>query len=170
MNKSWIFIGRTDAEAETPILWPLDAKNWLTGKDPDAGKDWRQAEKDTTEDEMFGWHHRLNRHQSEQASRVGDRQRSLACCSPWGHVTRVRHDWTTELNWTELQRWTMIETVVITKHSPHFPGPLQLNDKLGQMDFQDESQKSSWPPSRSLFLLHDNHGGNVVKWKCHMSK
>ena len=64
----------------------------------------------------------------------------------------------------------MIETVVIIKHSLHFPGPLQLSDKLGQMDFQDESQKSSWPPSRSLFLLHDNHGGNVVKWKCHMLK
>ena len=64
-NQSWIFIGRTDAEAETPVLWPPDAKNWLIGKDPDAGKDWRQEDKGTTEDEMVGWHHRLNGHESE---------------------------------------------------------------------------------------------------------
>ena len=64
-NQSWIFIGRTDAEAETPILWPPDVKNWLIGKDPDAGKDWRWEEKGTTEDEMAGWHHWLNRHEFE---------------------------------------------------------------------------------------------------------
>ena len=64
-NQSWIFIGRTDAEAETPILWPPDAENWLIGKDPDAGKDWRQEEKEMTEDEMVGWHHRLNGHEFE---------------------------------------------------------------------------------------------------------
>ena len=64
-NQSWIFIGRTDAEAETPILWPPDAKNWLIEKDPDAGKDWRQEEKGMTEDEMVGWHHRLNGHEFE---------------------------------------------------------------------------------------------------------
>ena len=64
-NQTWIFIGRTDAEAETPILWPSDAKNWLLGKDSDAGKDWRQEEKGTTEDEMVGWHHRLNGHEFE---------------------------------------------------------------------------------------------------------
>ena len=65
LNQYWIFIGRTDAEAETPILWPLNAKNWLLGKDPDAGKDWRQEEKGTTEDEMFGWQHWLGGHESE---------------------------------------------------------------------------------------------------------
>ena len=97
-NQSWIFIGRTDAEAETPILWPLDAKNWLIGKDPDAGKDWRLEEKGTTEDEIVGWHHRLNGHEFEQASGLGDGQGSLACCSPWDH--RVGHDWATELNWS----------------------------------------------------------------------
>ena len=64
-NQSWIFIGRTDAEAETPILWPPDAKNWFTGKDPDAGKDWRREEKGTTKDEMVGWHHKLDGHESE---------------------------------------------------------------------------------------------------------
>ena len=84
-NQSWVFIGRTDVEAETPVLWPPDVKNWLIGKDPDAGKDWRQEEKGTTEDEMVGWHHWLNGHESEQALRVGDGQRSLVCYSPRGH-------------------------------------------------------------------------------------
>ena len=83
-NQLWIFIGRTDAEAEAPILWPPDAKNGLTGKDPDAGKDWRQEDKRTTEDEMVGWHHQLNGQEFEQALGVGDGQGSLACCSPWG--------------------------------------------------------------------------------------
>ena len=96
-NQSWIFIGRTDAEAETSILWPLDAKNWLIGQDPDAGKDWRREEKGTTENEMVGWHHWLNGHEFEQALGAGDGQGSLACCSSWGR--RVGHDWATELNW-----------------------------------------------------------------------
>ena len=72
-NQSWVFIGKTDVEAETPIFWPPDMKNWLTGKDSDAGKDWRQEEKVTTEDEMVGWHHWLNGHGFEQALGVGDR-------------------------------------------------------------------------------------------------
>ena len=83
-NQSWIFIGRTDAEAETPILWPPDAKSQLIGKDPDVGKDWRQ-EKGMTEDEIVGWHHWLNGHEFEQVPGDGDGQESLACCSPWGH-------------------------------------------------------------------------------------
>ena len=84
-NQSWIFIRRTDVEAETPILWPPDVKNWLIGKDPDAGRDGRQEEKGTTEDEMVWWHHRLDGHEFEQAQGVGDGQGSLACCRPWGH-------------------------------------------------------------------------------------
>ena len=92
-NQSWIFFGRTDAEAETPILWPPDMKNWLTGKDPDAGKDWRQEEKGTTDDEMVGWHHRLNGHVFEWALGVGDRQGSLACCSPWGRKESDTTEW-----------------------------------------------------------------------------
>ena len=98
-NQSWMFIGRTDAEGETPILWPPDAKNWHIGKDAEAGKDWRQEEKRTTEDEMVGWHHRLDGHGFEQAPGVRDGQGSLACCSLWG--CRVRHNWATELNWNE---------------------------------------------------------------------
>ena len=79
-NQSWIFIGRTDA----PILWPPDAKNWLIGKDPDAGKDWRGEEKGTTEDEMVGWHHRLDGHEFEWTPGDGDGQGGLACCDSWG--------------------------------------------------------------------------------------
>ena len=80
-NQSWIFTGRPDAEAETPVLWPPDGKNWLTGKDPDAGKDWRQKEKGTIEDEMVGCHHRLDGHEFEQALGVGDGQGGLVCSS-----------------------------------------------------------------------------------------
>ena len=83
-DQSWVFIGRTDAEAEIPILWPPDAKSWLFWKDPDAGKDWRWEEKGTTENEMVEQHHRLNGPEFEQALGVGDGQGGLACCSPWG--------------------------------------------------------------------------------------
>ena len=82
-NQSWIFIGRTDAEA--PILWPPDANSWLISKDPDAGKEWRQEEKETSADEMVGWHHWLNGHEFEQALGDSEGQGSLVCCSPWGH-------------------------------------------------------------------------------------
>ena len=99
-NQSWIFIGKTDAEAEAPILWPPDVKNWLIGKDPDAGKDWRQEEKGMTEDKMVGWHHQLNVHEFEQALAVVDGQGSLACCSPWGCKELDTTEW---LNWTELK-------------------------------------------------------------------
>ena len=99
-NQPWIFIGRIDAEAEAPIFWPPDAKNWLLGKDPDAGKDLRQ-EKGMTEDEMVGWHHWLNGQEFEQVPGVGDGQGSLACCSPWGHKQSDTTEW---LNWAELNR------------------------------------------------------------------
>ena len=97
-NQSWIFIGRTVVEAEAPILWPLDAKNWLIWKDPNSGKDWSQEEKGMTEDEMVGWHHWLDGHEFEQASVIGDRQGSLACCSPWS-----LKEWDTRSNWHELK-------------------------------------------------------------------
>ena len=83
-HQPWIFIRKTDAEAEAPILWPPDVKSQLTEKDPDAGKDWRQEEKRMTEDEMVGWYHWLNGHEFEQAPGDGEGQGSLACCSPWG--------------------------------------------------------------------------------------
>ena len=83
-NQSWIFIGRTDAEAEAPVLWPPEMKSWLIGKNPDAEKDWRQEEKGMTEDEMVGWHHWLNGHGFEQTAGESEGQESLVCCSPWG--------------------------------------------------------------------------------------
>jgi len=96
-DQSWIFIGRTDVEAETPILWPPNAKNWLIERDSDTGKHWRQ-EKGMTEDEMVGWHHRFDGHGFEQAPGVGDGQGSLAWCCPWGHK---QLDTTDRLNWTD---------------------------------------------------------------------
>ena len=98
-DQSWVFIGKTDAEAETLILWPPDAKSWLIGKDFDAGRDWGQEEKGTTQDEMAGWHHWLDGHEYEWTLGVGDGQGGLACCDSWG---RKESDTTERLNWTEL--------------------------------------------------------------------
>ena len=92
-NQSWIFIGRTDAEAEVQLLWPPDAKSWLIRKDPDAGKDWRH-EKGTTEDKMVGWLHQLSGNEFEQALGDSEEQGSLMCCSPQG--CKIGHDWATE--------------------------------------------------------------------------
>ena len=99
-DQSWVFFGRTDAEAETPILRPPHAKSWLIGKDPDAGRDWGQEEKGLTEDEMAGWHHRLDGHEFEWTSGVGDGQRGLVCYDSWGHK---EPDTTERLNWTEVK-------------------------------------------------------------------
>ena len=109
-NQSWIFIGRTNAEAETLILWPFDVKNWLIRKDPDAGKDWRLEEKGMTEDEMVGWHHWLDGDEFEQALDVGDEQGRLAYCSPW--VAEL--DMTEQLNRTKNPN-------IITNHCEEFP-------------------------------------------------
>ena len=101
-NQSWIFIGRTDAQAEMLILWPPDAKSWLIWKDPDAGRNWGQEEKGMTEDETVGWHHWLNGHGFGWTPGVGDGQGGLACCGSWGHKEL---DMTERLNWTELNWW-----------------------------------------------------------------
>ena len=98
-DQSWVFIGRTDVEAETPILWPPDVKSWLIWKDPDTGKDWEQEEKGATEDEMVGWHHRIDGHEFGWTPRIGNGQGGLVCCSSQGH--RVGHDWATELIWSD---------------------------------------------------------------------
>ena len=95
-DQSWVFIGRTEVEAETPILWAPGAKRWLIGKDPYAGKDWRW-EKGVTEDEMVGWYHRFNEYEFESTLGIGDGRGGLACCGMGSQ--RIRHDWATELNW-----------------------------------------------------------------------
>ena len=98
-DQSWVFSGRIDVEAETPILWPPHVKSWLIRKAPDAEKDWGQEEKGKTEDEMVGWHHRLSGHEFKRAPGVGDGQGSLACFSPWSRKESYMTEW---LNWTEL--------------------------------------------------------------------
>jgi len=134
-DQSWVFIGRTDVEAETPILWPPDAKSWLIGKDPDAGKDWGQEEKGMTEDEMVGWHHRLDGHGFGWSPGVGDGQGGLACCGSWSH--RVGYEWTTELNWiasphqlpTPLSSEDVYRQPCLQLRETFFvPGPLSLKE------------------------------------------
>ena len=106
-NQSRTFIGRSDAEAEAPVLWPPDTKSWPIRKDPDAGKDWRQEEKGTTEDEMVGWHYQLSGHEFEQTPGDSEGQGSLACCSPWGHKELDKTEWLNNDNsWTESSHFT----------------------------------------------------------------
>ena len=102
-DQPWNFFGSNGAEAETPVLWPPHVKSWLTGEDFDAGRDWGQEEKGMTEDEMVGWHHWLDRRESEWTPGDGDGQGGLACCDSWG---RKESGTTEQLNWTELGTWT----------------------------------------------------------------
>ena len=114
-DQYWVFIGRTDVEAETPIFWPPDAKSWLIWKDPDAGKDWGKEEKGTTEDEMVGWHHRLDGHEFEWTPGVGDGQGGLVCYDSWDCKEL---DTTERLNWTELLTTTRsLSTATKTQRS-----------------------------------------------------
>ena len=117
-NQSWIFIGRTDVEAETPILWPPDVKNWLNGKDPEAGKDWRWEEKGTTEDEMAGWHHQLNGHEFQQVPGVGDGYEAWRAA-----VHRVSKSWTWLSDWTEFLEISVLIALICWSKVLH-PLPL----------------------------------------------
>ena len=116
-GQSWVFTGRTYVEAETPILWPPDTKSWLIWKDPDAGKDWGQEEKGTTEDEMVGWHHWLNGHGFGWTLGVADGQGGLACCGSWSHKEL---DMTEGLNWTEYYFLIFLFYLNIIIHLLHF--------------------------------------------------
>ena len=102
-NQPWIFIERTDAKVEAPVLWPPDVKNWLTGKNPDAGKDWKQKEKGATEDEMIGWHHRLHGHEFEQTPGSSEGQGCQSCCTPLDYK---ESDTTEQLNSNSKSPWT----------------------------------------------------------------
>ena len=103
-NQGWVYIGRTDAEAETPILWPPHAKSWLIGKDSDGGRDWGQEEKGMTEDEMAGWHNRFDGHETDWTPGAGDGQGGLACCNSWGHK---------ESESTERLHWKSVESSIL---------------------------------------------------------
>ena len=113
-DQPWDFFGRNDAKAETPVLWPPGAKSWLIGKYSDAGRDWGQEEKGTTEDEMAGWHHWLNECESEWTPGVGDGLGSLVCCDSWGHKESDTTEW---LNWTEQLNWTELNMNSIIKQN-----------------------------------------------------
>ena len=158
-NQSWIFIGRTDAEAEAPVLWPLDLKSWFIGKDPDAGKDLRQEEKETTEDEMVRWHHWFVEHEFEQASGGGDGQGSLTCYSPWG---RKESDTAEQLNWTEwlkpkkkcisLSSETSPETGRVGEASPcAHKGPIRAFTIL-----------SMWLHFKGKLMIQDGHWSHLM--------
>ena len=162
-DQSWDFFGRNDAKAETPVLWPPHEKSWLIGKDSDAGRDWGQEEKGTTEDEMAGWHHWLDGRESEWTLGVGDGQGGLACCDSWGR--RVGHDWATELNWTE--------TATIGKHSVHlmFQRAGNLCNHVGRekevLDASKEgreksSQSARIAPNLEIELFWGNNFENLI--------
>ena len=127
-NQSWVFTGKTDAKAETPILWPPHAKSWLIGKVSDAGRYWGQEEKGTTEDEMAGWHHRLDGHESGWTLGVGDGQGGLACCNSWGHKEL---DMTERLNWTERYSGSFPTSASLCLLSGHLRGLPKARYHLG---------------------------------------
>ena len=146
-DQSWVFIGRTDAEAETPILWPPHTKSWLIGKDPAAGRDWGQEEKGTTEDEKAGWLHRLDGHEFEYTLGVGDGQGGLACCDSWG---RKESDTTERLNWTEPKEsywsastfghyfiFTIVRRLTVTYHMRLYNSSSFFSLKLAQQHSLD---------------------------------
>ena len=171
-NQSWIFFGRSDVEAETPILWPPDGKNWLFEKDSDAWKDWRLEEKGMAEDEMVGWHHWLNGHEFEQAPGVGDGQGGLLCYSPWGYKESDRTEW---LNWTELycELLKSLDSFPGSVH-PHFgdqesesaggsPGILEWREIGGwYQGFQEHPKNKSHVWSQGA--LNDIKRQNIFSW------
>ena len=147
-NQSWIVTGSTDADAEAPIFCPPDVKYWLTGKDPDVGKDWRWKEKGMTEDEMVGWHHQLDGHEFEQALGIGDGQGSLVCCSPWDYK---KLDTTKRLNWKE--------------HKPGFSEPKTTNQddvELNKSISMERGNQTKYCllPSEYTFISNINNSHN----------
>ena len=151
-DQSWLFIGRTDVETETPILWPPDAKSWLIGKDPDAGKDWGQEEKGTTEHEMVGWHHQLNGHGFGWTLGVGDGQGGLACCSSLG---RKESDMTERLNWL-----LILQVNSLPSESPEKPKNTGVGSlSILQRVFQTQELNPGLPHWRQI-LYYLSHQGS----------
>ena len=162
-NQSWIFIGRTDAEAEAPILWSPDAKNWLIWKDPDAGKDWRWEKKGMTEDEMVGWHHRLDGHEFEQALGVGDGQGSLVC---WGLKESDMTEWPNWIAYSSESRSVTFDS--FWSHGLYSPwnSPGQ-NTGVGifllQGIFPTQGSNPGFPHCRRVLLPAEPPGKHIVK-------
>ena len=179
-NQSWIFIGRTDSEAEIPILWLPDVKNWLIWKASDAGKDWRQEEKGTTEDEMVGWHHQLDGHEFEQAPGVGDGQGSLACCRPWG---RKELDTTESLHWTErgCSAWGQLLQQLLVPRATHLswlcadeylcqvvPAGTSGSQVILASFFGLVGSEGSWPcVGQGRWYWEWGTEGGLLWWGCH---
>ena len=175
-NQCWIFIGRTDVEAEAPILWPPEVENWLTGKNPD-GKDWRQEEKGRTEDEMVGWHHWLDVHDLEQIPEVSDGQGGLVCCSPW-----VANSWTRLSDWTELMVSLLCKTETLCSTDIVGGGPKKSEGMGGEtgkpstrvqelprkykMFFNPTSPLHPAPSSPSFLQPHTWYGLNFLLCWC----
>ena len=161
-DQSWVFFGRNDAKAETPVLWPPHAKSWLIGKDSDAGRDWGQEEKRTTEDEMAGWHHWLDGRESEWTLGIGDGQGGLACCDSWGlkeSDTTERLNWT-ELNWInssfikhEISLKTLSTENTIVNPTPYFYSKSQLSVNLSILFNCFSMQLLSLYFFQTMFLL-----------------
>ena len=153
-NQSWIFIGRTEAEAETPIFWPPEVKNWLTGKDPDAGKDLRWEEKGMTEDKMVGWHHPLDGHELEQAPGIGNGQGSLVYCSPWVAKSQTQLNKWMELNYVKARMFhsqTHLGKLLVFWLSPQYNTKWKQWPSLKQILCVDLLPKSTSP--RTLRFL-----------------
>ena len=159
-NKPWIFIGRTDAEAEASILWPPDAKSWLFEKDPGAGKDWRQEEKGTSEDEMTKWNHQLNGHEFEQTPGDGEGQGSLVCCSPWSYKESDTTGWlTTAPHQGQPKGYRARKALYWETISPLPPYHKAREPHCGLQLRQDISGRSVLrQPWRSVNIRNSNHG------------
>ena len=140
-NQSWIFIGRTDAKAETPLFWPPDVNSWLIWKDLDAGKAWGQEEKGTTENEMVGWHHWHNGHGFGWTPGVGDGQGGLACCGSWGHKESDMTEW---LNWTEPLDLGFLDDSVV-KNSPANAGDTSFIPRSGRSSGEGNGNTFQYP-------------------------
>ena len=153
-DQSWVFIGRTDAEAETPVLWLPHEKSWLIGKDPDAGRDWGQEEKGTTEDRMAGWHHRLDGLEFEWTPGVGDGQGGLAC---FMGSQRVERDWATELNWSTFSRLRPVFLVRLVVHCIFVHWHLVVQFSLCRSFLIPGYKTSPRQLQSSSYFLHGKH-------------
>ena len=157
-DQPWDFVGRSDANAETPVLWPPHAKSWLIGKDCDAGRDWGQEEKGTTKDEMAWWHHWLNGRESKWTPGVGDGQGGLACCNSWGHKESDTTEW---LNWTEdhMKQMYLLQGSFPTQGSnPHLPHCRWILYYLSHKGSPRVLERVVYPFSRGTFWPRNRTG------------